>query len=59
MLGTSQQWLKVTTAVVLILIPGLRRGEVLGLTWPMVDLESREVEISRGLQRVGGELVNG
>jgi integrase len=44
---------------VLILVLGLRRGEVLGLTWPKVDLTGREVEISRGLQRIRGELVNG
>ena len=46
-------------AYVLILVLGLRRGEVLGLTWPMVDLESAEIEVRFSLQRIGGQLVNG
>lgn len=46
-------------AYVLILVLGLRRGEVLGLTWAVVNLDSAEIEVSRGLQRIGGELING
>lgn len=47
------------TAYVLILVLGLRRGEVLGLTWPMVNIDEGEIEVSYGLQRIGGRLVNG
>lgn len=47
------------TAYVLILVLGLRRGEVLGLTWPMVNVDEAEIEVSYGLQRIGGRLVNG
>lgn len=46
-------------AYVLILILGLRRGEVLGLTWPAIDLEAGELEVGHGLQRVNGQLVHG
>jgi len=46
-------------AYVLILVLGLRRGEMLGLTWPMVNLDTAEVEIRYGLQRIGGRLVHG
>jgi integrase len=46
-------------AYVLILVLGLRRGEVLGLTWPLVDLDSGQVQISHSLQRINGELVLG
>ncbi|MGH3790425.1 MAG: site-specific integrase [Pseudonocardiaceae bacterium] len=45
-------------AYVLILVLGLRKGEVLGLTWDDVDLDSAELTISRQLQRVGGELLH-
>jgi len=46
-------------AYVLILVLGLRRGEVLGLTWPLVDWDGSEIEVSHGLQRINGSLVNG
>jgi integrase len=46
-------------AYVLILVLGLRRGEVLGLTWPMVNLDGAELDVLFGLQRIGGQLVNG
>ena len=45
-------------AYVLILVNGLRRGEVLGLTWPSVDLDSGEIEIGWQLQRIRGELIH-
>ena len=32
-------------AYVLILVLGLRRGELLGLTWPMVDLDTAQLEV--------------
>jgi integrase len=46
-------------AFVLVLVLGLRRGEVLGLAWEQVDLEADEPElyIEEQLQRVGGGLV--
>lgn len=43
----------------LILVLGLRRGELLGLTWPMVDLETAQLEVGYSLQRIGGRLVHG
>jgi integrase len=45
-------------AYVLILINALRKGEVLGLTWPSIDLDRGEVEIGWQLQRVGKQLIH-
>lgn len=45
-------------AYVLILVLGLRKGEVLGLTWPDVDLDAAELTVGRQLQRVRGELLH-
>ena len=42
----------------LILVLGLRKGEVLGLTWPDVDLHAGELTIGWQLQRVRGELLH-
>jgi Phage integrase family len=41
---------------VLALTTGLRRGELLGLRWADVDLNSRQLYVRRALQRVGGKL---
>jgi integrase len=35
---------------------GLRRGEVLGLSWQDVNLRDGEISIRQSLQRAGGEL---
>lgn len=35
---------------------GLRRGELIGLRWPDVDWERRELRVSSQLQRVGGQV---
>src|SRR6266851_2042123 len=35
---------------------GLRQGEALGLSWGDVDLESRQLNVRHGLQRIAGEL---
>ncbi|MDN5795883.1 MAG: site-specific integrase [Intrasporangium sp.] len=42
---------------VLMLVLGLRRGELLGLGWEDLDLDRGEAHIAWQLQRLGGELV--
>ncbi len=41
---------------VLALMMGLRRGELLGLSWDDIDLDARTLRIRRSVQRVGGQL---
>ncbi|MTE19669.1 tyrosine-type recombinase/integrase [Streptomyces sp. TRM43335] len=43
-------------AFVLAVAMGLRRGEILGLRWSDVDLDSRILRVRKQVQRVGGEL---
>ena len=43
-------------AFVLLLLYGLRRGEVLGLRWADVDLDGGEIRIRQQIGRVSGEL---
>jgi integrase len=45
-------------AYVLILVLGLRKGEVLGLTWENVNLGAAEVDIGWQLQRVRRQLLH-
>ena len=45
-------------AYVLVLVMGLRKGEVLGLTWPAVDIIRGELVIEHQLQRVRRELLH-
>jgi integrase len=45
-------------AYVLILVCGLRRGEVLGLRWVDVDQDQGQLSIAYQLQRVGGQLLH-
>jgi integrase len=44
------------TAFVLLILYGLRRGEVLGLRWDNIDSEGGTIQIHQQLQRVRGEL---
>jgi integrase len=46
-------------AYVLLLVLGLRRGELLGLYWDDIDLDAATVHVHRELQRIGGQLVLG
>jgi integrase len=45
-------------AYVLILVLGLRRGEVLGLVWDNVDLDGAELVVELQLQRVNRQLLH-
>jgi integrase len=44
-------------AFVLVLVLGLRKGEVLGLDWQQVDLDGAELYVGEQLQRVGRRLI--
>ena len=44
-------------AFVLILVLGLRRGEVLGLAWELVDLDQAELFVGEQLQRVSHKIL--
>ncbi|MFI7639098.1 site-specific integrase [Nonomuraea sp. NPDC049400] len=43
-------------AYVLILVLGLRKGELLGLTWDRINLDAAELKVSLQLQRVKRQL---
>jgi integrase len=45
-------------AYVLILVLGLRKGEVIGLSWDAVNLDRAELDVGWQLQRVGGKLLH-
>ncbi|WP_331717253.1 hypothetical protein [Yinghuangia sp. ASG 101] len=45
-------------AWVLVLVLGLLRGEVLGLTWDVIDLDAAELTPERQLQRAGRQLLH-
>jgi integrase len=45
-------------AYVLVLVLGLRKGEVLGLVWDDLDLDAGELTVGLQLQRVGGQLLH-
>ena len=45
------------TAYVLVLVLGLRKGELLGLTWELVDLDAAELYVGEQVQRVGRQLL--
>ena len=44
-------------AFTLALSTGAREAEILGLQWPRVDLEKKQIEIAVQLQRIGGKLI--
>ena len=44
-------------AYVLLLVLGLRKGELLGLAWEMVSLDTAELYVGEQLQRVGRQLL--
>lgn len=41
---------------VLLVLYGLRRGEVLGLRWQDIDFQAETIRIEQQVQRVGGEM---
>ena len=43
----------------LVLLRGLRRGEVLGLTWPDVHLDDGYLRVTRTLMQLGGKVMDG
>jgi integrase len=43
---------------VLAVVLGLRKGEILGLTWDAVDFDNLELAINHQLQRASGELLH-
>ena len=45
-------------AYVLILVLGLRKGEMIGIPWNAVDLDAGELDIAWQLQRVRGQLLH-
>ena len=45
-------------AYILVLVLGLRKGEVLGLRWADIDLDTAELTIELQLQRVGRKLLH-
>ncbi|TDC78926.1 site-specific integrase [Streptomyces hainanensis] len=45
-------------AYVLVLVLGLRKGEVLGLTWSDVNLDAAELRVRHQLQRVRRQLIH-
>jgi integrase len=46
-------------AYLLLLLYGLRRGEVLGLRWCDISFETNQIQVRQQLQRVGQQLVIG
>jgi integrase len=44
-------------AYVLILVLGLRKGEVLGLAWELVSLDTEELYVAEQIQRVGRQIL--
>jgi integrase len=46
-------------AFILLLVYGMRRGEVLGLRWADVDLDAGVIRVRQQLQRVSGSLQSG
>lgn len=42
----------------LILVLGLRKGEVLGLPWPGIDFDAGELDVSWQLQQINGTLIH-
>lgn len=49
--------LKARTAISLLYWSGMRKGELLALTWSALDLENRACDISKSYQRIRGKAV--
>ena len=53
------QWHPLYAAFLLLLVYGMRRGEVLGLRWSDVDFDNEMIRIRQQVQRVGRQLLIG
>jgi len=53
------QWHPLYAAFLLLLVYGLRRGEVLGLRWSDIDFDNEMIRIRQQVQRVGHQLLIG
>jgi len=55
---TGVEWACLGAYWVLVLCLGLRRGEVLGLTWKSIDLETGELYVDHQIRRAGRQILH-
>lgn len=58
----EQGWIKDTphrlqTAAMIMLYAGLRRGEMLALTWSDIDLEARTITVNKSVEMIGNKTI--
>jgi integrase len=44
-----------TRTYILAITPGMRQGELVGLTWDNIDLDKRQITVTRTLQKIEGK----
>lgn len=57
--AAEQQWIvdtphRAQTAAMIMMYSGLRRGELIPLTWPDIDLENRTISVNKSVQMIKG-----